>query len=500
MFFSPMLAILAAIGLGIGLSYLDNYLTENQVSESPSVLTTSVDSARSLLATIAGATISFAGTAFSVSLLVIQLSSSQYSPRIVHTIFKDPFNRRIVAMVVGTFTYCLIVMRSVDSRINAGPNNRSVNTVPNVSVAVAVILGILSILAIVAFIDHAAHTMDISQLLETITRDTIAQIRTNWKEDDEEEEEEKEEERNADKGVTENNNSLHHQDGKKHNTIKGEESMAEELDDCHVVRFRSSGWVQEVDFEALKKLVPEHGYMRLHTLAGRYAIPGAAVCSVYPSPITTSSSMQQKNEPTEDATTKEEQEKEELSMLDKYDDNILDAIMIGLYRTMRSDASYGLRELVDVTLRALSPGINDPTTAQDGIFHTAAVVIEFLQRIPPKSVIETDHGGKMFVNEQHDYDSIVRLAYDEVRRCAASSPTVGLYLLESLRLIRDSLAASGHDRRAPEIERQARLIEEGIRNASHIEEDYIFIAQARRDRFDANVTVESITHGKWAAP
>jgi uncharacterized membrane protein len=184
----------------------------------------------------------------------------------------------------------------------------------------------------------------------------------------------------------------------------------------------------------------------------------------------------------------DEAEDEAFSKLDEFDDQVIDTIMIGFSRTMRSDASYGLRQLVDVTLRALSPGVNDPTTAQDGIFHAAAVVIEFLQRVPPEPVITTENGGKLFVKEQHDYDSIVRLAYDEVRQFAVSSPTVGLYLLESLRMIRDSLAASGHPQRAPEIERQARLLDEGTRNANHVAADHQFITKAKRERFDLKGT------------
>jgi uncharacterized membrane protein len=108
---------------------------------------------------------------------------------------------------------------------------------------------------------------------------------------------------------------------------------------------------------------------------------------------------------------------------------------------------------VDVALRALSPGVNDPTTAQDSIFHTAAVVLELLRRNPPKKVPKTVSGGELILGEQQTHDGIVMLAFDETRKCAATSPTVCLYLLESLRLIRESLMAQGfNETRAPEIE------------------------------------------------
>ena len=259
--------------------------------------------------------------------------------------------------------------------------------------------------------------------------------------------------------------------------------------------------------ESLLKLVPPNGYIKLHTLAGRYASPGSAICSVYPKPQDLdcddlNAKFNDKFDKIRDSVaadinqkgTKEDDDfdMEEEILLEEFAFKVLDTIMIGNSRTIRSDATYGLRQLVDVILRALSPGVNDPTTAQDGIFHVAAVVTEFLQRVPPASVLETDEGGKLYCTERHNYDRIVRLGFEEVRVCAASSPMVALYILEALRLIRESLQAAGHPNRAPEIERQALLTEKSLLNVSHIQEDKDFIIRARRDRFRTDVTIESL--------
>jgi uncharacterized membrane protein len=226
----------------------------------------------------------------------------------------------------------------------------------------------------------------------------------------------------------------------------------------HVVRFRSSGWVQEIDKLVLEWLVEEHGCIKLHTSPGRYAIPGVPICSISPCP-------------------EDEDELEEL------DNHVRHAVSLGRSRTNRDDAAYGLRQIVDVSLRALSPGINDPTTAQDAIFHATAVVLEFLRRSPPSRVCKTPSGGILILEEGLTHDSVVHLAYDEVRRSAASAPTVCIYLLESLHQIRESLKAEGLEGRAPEIERQARLIEEGCLLTQQVGEDHQLIKQARIDRF-----------------
>ena len=158
-----MLAVIAATGLGVASLAVDRHV-DTTLADLPLGFTSTVESARTLLGVIAGATISFAGIAFSVSLLIIQLASSQYSPRVVHTLFRDPYNKRVMALVVGTFTYCVVVLRSVRSALEQGGDP----VVPNISVAIAVVLGIATILAIVAFINHSAHAMDVSEILERI--------------------------------------------------------------------------------------------------------------------------------------------------------------------------------------------------------------------------------------------------------------------------------------------------------------------------------------------
>lgn len=431
-----MLAVLLAIALGIGLTALDQQLSEAGV-KLPNAIATTVESSRAVLSTIAGATISFAGTAFSVSLLVFQLGSSQYSPRIVNTLFRDPYNRRVMALTVGNFTYCLVVLRAVKMEPNNNSSDNSVALVPTVSVAVAMVLGIVSILAIVAFIDHSAHSIDISELLETVARDAVWTLKRTWLL-----EEEMDDKTKSDRAEAEGNQ------------IK---STWNEMPDTHVVRFASSGWVQEINLRGLETMVPKAGFVKLHTAAGRYSLPGCAICSV---------------------SGLDDQED-----LEAFDQSVRNLIAVGRNRTMRDDAAFGLRQIVDVTLRALSPGVNDPTTAQDGIFHAAAVVIEFLRREPPPSVIRTENYGQLILEEAQSHDRIVRLAYDEVRICAASSPMVCTYLIESLRSIRESLTVVGLEDRAPEIERQVQLVEAGCLKASHVQYDHESISKVRSDRF-----------------
>jgi uncharacterized membrane protein len=378
LFLVPMVAVVGAIGLAFVALALDSRLDTN-ASELPLGIGSTVESARALLSTIAGATISFAGIAFSISLLVIQLASSQYSPRVVHTLFRDPFNRRVMAVVVGTFTYCLVVLRAVRSSLEDGGEP----VVPNLAVALAVVLGIATVLAVIALIDHNAHAMDIPTILRKVTTESFDQRHAGP----------------SDAAVVGTMTALHQLDA----------TQVRE-----VVRAETSGWVQQVDVEALRRCPPAGATIQLETYPGRFAIAGAPLARVW--------------------TTGSEGDIDPA--------RLRGAVVIGDSRSMQQDPSYGLRQIADVALRALSPGVNDPTTAQEAIYHAGAVLSELLVRPEPPRVLERAHGGLLLLPEAPHAEELIGLAFDEVRRSAGSHPTVCVYLLDALGQLHEAVGPS----------------------------------------------------------
>lgn len=415
LFLVPMVAVVFAIALATFAIDIDRRLDASG-SDLPLVLTSTVESARALLGTVAGATISFAGIAFSVSLLIIQQAATQYSPRVVHTLFRDPFNKRVMALVVGTFTYCLLVLRSVRTALEEGGDP----VIPNLSVALAVALGIITILAIVAFISHSAHSMDISNILHNVEESAITQIRREWPEPT--------------------------------NDSAPPPAPPRPDNPAHTIRFASSGWVQQLDLDRLADAVPTGETMWVETYPGRYAIRGAPICvlSAVPHDV--------------EATER----------------NVRDAVAMGETRTMQQDVSFGLRQLTDVALKALSPGINDPTTAQDAIFHSTSVLAELLRREPPAL---SSHLEQVVLMEQPDHDDLIRLAFDEVRQAAATSPRVCIYLLEALALLLQTSADDAVEQQQSLL-RQAQLVVTGCATADNLTVDIASVEEAFAKRFE----------------
>jgi uncharacterized membrane protein len=435
LFFVPMVGVLTGlVGASVTI-WIDSRL-DLQGGDLPLGVTSTVASARAVLTTVAGATISFAAIAFSISLLIIQQASSQFSPRVVHTLFRDPFNKRVMGLVMGTFTYCLVVLRSVRSLGESGGDV----VIPNLSVAIALVLGIATIISIAAFLNHSAHSMDVSQILDRVETEAVGHVRREW-------------------DVAESDQP-------------SPEPITEPDHPAHIVRFDRAGWVQQIDTDALLECLPDETTSWVHTYPGRYAIRGAPLCtlSVVPEHI----------EATEQA--------------------ILEAVSTGNTRTMQQDISFGLRQMADVGLKALSTGINDPTTAQDSIFHSAAVLAELLRRDPPPREHTDDRDRRVVLVEQPSGDDLVRLAFGELRRAAAMQPTVCVYLLEALHLLREGLDASGLSSRTAVLVEEARLVVAGCEAADLLPADLDEVRGAYDKRFASDPLSPTTVAGLGPSP
>ena len=381
-----------------------------------------VDSARAVLSTTAAATITFASITFSVSLLIMQQGSSQFSPRVIHGLVRDPFNRRVIAIVVGTFTYCLVSLQRVRGPVADGGEE----VVPELAVAVGLLLGVVAVLAVVAAINHTSRKMDVSVILGDIVEEATG-MPTSPDTDEE-----------------------------LHATTPTSRSIPEG-EPVTVVRFCADGWVRQIDRRGLLGLVGAGGVVRLEIDSGRYAIRSTPLCTIWPAVAAARS---------EEVTRSARR-----------------CVRLGPTRTMSEDAGYGVRQLVDVALKALSPGINDPTTAQDAIFHLGTVLVDRLSSSPVPTAYHDDHDRCLLAPHALTDEDMAELAFAELRRAGAGQPAVVVYLLQTIALIVDAARANdAGDRIAPFVA-QARLVLDNVDAAGLIEDDRVRVHQSYRTLF-----------------
>lgn len=419
LFVVPMVFVLVAIALAQLTLALDGANRRGTI-ELPFDSST-VDGARAVLTTVAAATIGFAGVAFSVSLLVVQMASSQYSPRVVTGLLSNSFSKRVMGTVVGTFTYCLVVLRDVRS----APDGADEAVVATLSVSLGVVLGIVSILATIAFINHSAHSMDVSELLQGITDDSVDVVRSVWAEPDQ--------------------YPIEH------------EPAPEAPDGVHCVRATTSAWIQRIEYDALIEALPPSTTLHLEVATGRYAVEGATLAELDPAP-------------------------DDHDDLDRLETALRAAIHTGAARTSRQDVAYGIRQLSDVALRALSTGVNDPTTAQDALFHICVILREMLERRPPDAVTIGEHGRRLVRHHAYDHREVIAFSFEQVRRAAADDPAVCIYLLEAIHLLLESLVEVTDDAREALMD-QARLVVVGCESGNNIDADIDLVRAAFDKRF-----------------
>ena len=96
----------------------------------------------------------------------------------------------------------------------------------------------------------------------------------------------------------------------------------------------------------------------------------------------------------------------------------------GVERTETQDLGYGLRQLTDVAVKALSPGINDPTTAVHAISHICVLLCELVTLDLTPHVVHDDQGHVRLVLRRPDYGVLLDLALTQPRRYGAADPLV----------------------------------------------------------------------------
>jgi uncharacterized membrane protein len=120
------------------------------------------------------------------------------------------------------------------------------------------------------------------------------------------------------------------------------------------------------------------------------------------------------------------------------DEDIVDGInaqyVIDTYRTVFQDPSFGIRQMVDIAIKALSPGVNDSTTAVTSLNYLAAVLVHIASRRIPLAERRVNDKMRLIVR-QPTFEEMVDEAFSEIRRNASNNLRVLLSLLGALELV-----------------------------------------------------------------
>lgn len=376
LWFLPTLAVVVWVGLALLLIRVEvsqrSFLAEV-------IFSGGAEGARGMLQAVAGSVITVTGLTFSLTVVTLQLASSQFSPRLLRTFLRDTGNKIVLAVFISTFAYCLTVLRT----IRAGGDGAA-EFVPQLAVSVGFLLALASVGALVYFIDHIATEIRVDTMLRNVELDTRRLIER-----------------------------LHPPD-----TADEVHAVAWARPPDHAVAMRAtrSGFFTSVSARPLLRLATEHGVvMELEPKMGDRVVEGAPLAWCWPS------------EPVSALRVEPQALQADVQA----------ALTIGIERTLQEDVAYGMRQLVDVAVKALSPGVNDPTTAIHATHRLAPLLRVLAERPPGPLVWRDEEGTARLVVRRPGFKALLSDVCGQIRRYGAGEPTVMEALLDLLRDVGD---------------------------------------------------------------
>lgn len=347
----------------------------------PLPLSTTVDSARSIFGTIAGGLITAVTLLLSIMLVAVQLASAQFSPRTLRNWLGDRTLRVSVGVVLGTTVFCLMGLRSVRDDVEG-------SVIPTVTVLVAVVLGVASLVVMIRAVDHVTRSLQVGTVAQQLVDQTIETISTT-------------------EGPRVNEDPMN---------VPAHPAAGRDADrppsDARAIETDTSGWVQQIDESGILDALPDGAHVWVDVAHGAY--------------LTTSSPLAYVDD----------------SHGEPLDDEGVEAIKrsfaLGPTRTMQQDVGFGLQQLTDIAVRALSPGVNDPQTACDIVVNIGEVLREIWTH--PQAPPTISDGRASLHRLAPAHAEHLRAALDPIRRYGRSDPNLMSTMSAMLRRLRDEVS------------------------------------------------------------
>lgn len=405
-----------AMVVGGGLGFLMPFLGDATEGSWGFFAGSDAEGARTLLQTIATATVSVAGIAFSVTVIAFQLASQQLGPRVLRTFQTDRLNQATLAIFLGLFVYALVAIA----------RQSATGSPPNLSLSVAVVLAIFAFALFAAFIHNVVLSLQASTIIRRMAADARSLMASPFP---------------AGLGKGPEDEDAARRDFERRMS-GGRRAF---------VKSPRAGYLNAIDGERLIVLAEGcNGIVSQRQAIGDFTLTGEVLAEVWLA----------EGDPSGFAA------------------RVSDVFDLGTERTLVQDVGFPIRQLADVALRGLSPSLNDPTTAENAMGSLADALVVFADHDPVPHLRLDGSGTPRFAACAPGLDDLVRLGFEQVRVSAAAHPVIGRRLLYLLAEVRRSAMDSGSS--TEEIERQAQLLEEAVASEAKTADDVREIGDASR--------------------
>ncbi len=359
--------------------------------------------ASTLLSTIAGSMATVVGVTFSITIVTLSLASSQFGPRLLRSFMRDTGTQVVLGTFVATFVYSVVVLQSI-SAVEGGV------FVPRTAVAVGIFLAVASLFVLIYFIHHISTSIQAGNVIAAIGVDLDRAIDFLFSDED--------------------------------RVLSGEPRGGDEgewpgeLDQPgRPVPATQTGYLQAIDRDELMRLATERDLvLRLRYRPGDFIVEESDLVIVWPAEETDEEMMGRVN----------------------------DCFILGAHRIRIQDVELALNQLVEIAVRALSAGINDPFTAMACIDRLGASLVHLAERQMPKAGQYDDQGRLRLIRDVVTFGGVVDAAFNQIRQNGRANVAVIIRLLEALAII--ATRARTEEQRGA-LRRQAEMVWRGSREA-----------------------------------
>lgn len=399
--FVPSLLVLFSVVLSYITIHLDQAAPyRNWLATLGWTYTRGPEGSRAVLSTVAGSMMTIAGVTFSITIVALQLASSQFGPRLLRNFMRDRGNQIAIGTFVATFTYCLLILRTVN-----GTENEPF--VPHISVTVGLLLALLSLGVLIYFIHHSAESIQAENVIAAVSRELQRAIERLY----------------PDALGAERPEEV---------AASTRETLPEHFDrDARRVPSTASDYLQTIDVDRLMAIAAEHDLvLAVEQRPGKFFFRGGTLVRAWPAANV------------DDGLIKE----------------IRGTFYFGSRRTLAQDVEFAIDQLVEVAVRALSPGVNDPFTAINCVERLGAALCALSERSIPSPFRFDDDGRLRVVTDTSTIQGVVDDSFDQIRQAARGDTSVTLRLLEAIEAV-GRHTSDERFRRA--LRRQAEMIHRG---------------------------------------
>lgn len=370
LWFVPGLIVLASVLLAFAVLRIDAALPKTWWEDAPglaALFDVRIGGAMATLQAIGTSIMTIAGVVFSITIAAMTLASGQYTSRVLRNFIRDRANQAVLGIFLGIFVYCMLVMRSL-----SGVNENS--HAPPVALLLSLVLAFVGIAMLIYFIHHIAMSLQATRVVATIAETALPSIDRHFPDRFEP----------PDESETERSNPP----------------------DNHraVLRSKRNGYVTGVDTDTLlSQAEKEDCLVRVWRSPGQFVTEGETLAEI---------------------RSAEALDDESLS-------TFCNAWSFSTERTLENDPGYGLRQLVDVALKALSPGVNETTTGVMCVNWIGVILVRMSGRRMPPRTRSSDKCLRVVTNAPGLSD-FIRLGFVQIRQNASGNVAVLKRQLEVL--------------------------------------------------------------------